>query len=90
MGESKTSKYYASHPEARKRRVKQQAEYNKKPSQIKRRVELNKANRKSQDAGKSRVGDSKDMSHTKSGKLVLESLSRNRSRNGEDGKSTKK
>jgi len=86
----KTSEYYKTHPEARKKRLKQQAEYNKKPGQVARRVELNKANRKSHAAGKSRVGDKKDMSHTKSGRLVLESLTANRKRNGENGKSTKK
>jgi hypothetical protein len=47
---------------------------------------LNKANRL---AG-SKVGDSKDMSHTKSGKLVKEAQSSNRARQGKNGKSTKK
>ena len=32
----------------------------------------------------------KDLSHTKSGKMVLESRSKNRARNGQNGKSTKK
>ena len=32
----------------------------------------------------------KDLSHTKSGKMVLESASKNRARNGQNGKSTKK
>ena len=51
------------------------------------RVELNKANR---DAGTYGNGDGKDMSHTKSGKLVKESMKSNRARNGKDGKSSKK
>lgn len=40
------------------------------------RVELNRINRK-----KGRVGDGKDVSHTKGGGTVLESASRNRARN---------
>ena len=51
------------------------------------RVELNKANR---DAGTYGNGDGKDMSHTKSGKLVKENMKSNRARNGNDGKSSKK
>jgi len=42
------------------------------------RAALNKANRK---AGTYGNGDKKDMSHTKSGKLVKESQSKNRARN---------
>ena len=42
------------------------------------RAALNKANRK---AGTYGNGDGKDMSHTKSGKLVKESQSKNRARN---------
>ena len=36
------------------------------------------------------VGNPKDLSHTRSGKLVLESRKRNRQRNGADGSSTLK
>lgn len=45
------------------------------------RVELNKKNRESQRAGKTKVGDKLDMSHTKSGKMVSEKQSKNRGRN---------
>jgi hypothetical protein len=51
------------------------------------RAKLNKANRK---AGTYGNGDGKDMSHTKSGKLVKEKSKTNRARNGQNGKSTKK
>lgn len=85
MGQSKTSKFYASNPVARKKRQKAQAEINKKPKQVKYRVELNKANRKS-----GTVGDGLDMSHTKKGTLVKEKASTNRARQGANGKSTKK
>ena len=51
------------------------------------RVELNKANRDAKTYGNK---DGMDMSHTKSGKLVLESSKKNRARNGHNKKSTKK
>jgi hypothetical protein len=51
------------------------------------RVELNRENRKRKTYGN---GDGKDVSHTKTGKLVLEKASKNRGRNGQNGKSTKK
>lgn len=73
----KTARYYAKNPEARKKRLKQQARYNKKPSQKKYRVELNKYNR---DKGTYGNGDKKDASH-KGGKIVgFENQSKNRAR----------
>lgn len=51
------------------------------------RVELNRENRERGTYGN---GDGKDLSHTKSGKLVEEKASKNRARNGQNGKSTKK
>ena len=86
-GKSKSAKYYASNPEARKKKQAYNAKYNKKPSAVKKRVECNSANRK---AGTYGNGDGKDMSHTKSGKLVKESASKNRARQGAGGKSTLK
>jgi len=67
MGASKTSKHYASNPESRKKRLAYQAEFNKRPDQVAKRVELNKVNRQNHASGKSKVGDGKDVSHTKSG-----------------------
>jgi len=61
--------------------------YQSSPSRIKYRTELNQANR---DAGTYGNSDGKDMSHSKSGKLVKEAQSKNRARNGKNGKSTKK
>ena len=74
MGESKTSKYYASNPEARKKRLKYQAEYNKKPEQVEKRKALIKEGRKRGTYGN---GDNKDLAHTKNG-IVLKSPSKNR------------
>jgi hypothetical protein len=61
--------------------------YQAKKKQKKYRAKLNKANR---DSGTYGNGDGMDKSHTKSGKLVNEKQSRNRARNGANGKSTKK
>jgi hypothetical protein len=43
---SRTSKYYKENPEANKKRLKQQARYNRQSLQIQKRVELNRENRK--------------------------------------------
>lgn len=45
------------------------------------RVELNKKNRENHKTGKSKVGDSKDVSHKKGGGTTLESQKTNRARN---------
>lgn len=59
--------------------------YQKK--RVKYRTELNRENRKRKTYGNK---DDKDLSHTKSGKLVKENKSKNRARNGHNKKSTKK
>ena len=87
MALSKSAIYFRSHPEARKKKNDYNTKYHATPERKKYRVKLNKANR---DAGTYGNGDGKDMSHTKSGKLVKESASANRARNGKDGGSTKK
>lgn len=89
MGTSKTSKFYANNPDARQKRLEYQKEYNKKPDQVKKRVETNQANRDAGTYGKMKAMG-KDRSHTKDGKLVLECSKTNRARNGANGKSTKK
>ena len=73
---SRTAEYYKKNPEARKRRLKQQKKYQKKESQVQKRVELNRINRK---VGKK--GDGKDVSHCSGGGTRLESASKNRARN---------
>lgn len=70
-----TAKYYASHPEARKKRLEYQKEYDKMPRQIKRRVELNRENRK---LGQYGDKDGKDLAHHKNGILREKSASKNR------------
>lgn len=86
-GTSRSAKYFQNNKEAREKKN----EYNKKYHSTEERKEyragLNKANK---DAGTYGNKDGKDRSHTKSGKLVSESQSKNRARNGKGGKSSKK
>jgi hypothetical protein len=63
--------------------------YQSTPERKKYRAELNKANREAGTYGKMK-SMGVDRSHAKSGKLVVEDKSKNRARNGSNGKSTKK
>lgn len=71
----KTAKYYQTHPEARKKRLEYQAEYNKRADQLKKRIELNRENRK---RGSYADHDGRDLAHHKSGKFTEKLASRNR------------
>jgi len=75
----KTSEYYKTHPEARAKRLEYQAEYNKRPAQLKKRIELNRENRRrgtySDETG---PHSGKDLSHHKNGKFTYDSPSKNR------------
>jgi hypothetical protein len=75
---SRTSKYYKENPEANKKRLKQQARYNRQSLQIQKRVELNRENRKRGTYGN---GDGMDVSHKKDGSTFLEKAATNRARN---------
>ena len=86
-GTSKSAKYFAANPEARKKKDAYNKEYHSSPSRIKYRQELNSANRKSGTYGN---GDGKDKSHTKKGTLVSEKASPNRARNGKGNNARKK
>ena len=76
---SKSAKYYCKNRKALARKNKYQKKYNKKD--VPNRVQLNKINRQNHKAGKSKVGDKKDVSHKKDGSKVLEKRSKNRARN---------
>jgi hypothetical protein len=78
-GKSKSAKYFASNPEARAKKNAYNKEYHSDPDRVNYREDLNRANRKAKTYGN---GDGKDMSHTKSGRLVQEARSSNRARNG--------
>ena len=83
---SKSARYYASNPEARKKKKAYDTKYHSTSKRRKYRSDLAKARRKRGIMGKG----GGDLSHTKSGRLVRESASKNRARNGANGKSTKK
>ena len=83
-----SAKYYRDHPEARKKKKKTDNKVNARPEQRKNRAELKKARAAAKKRGVNLRG--KDMSHTKSGRMVPEDSSRNRARQGANGKSTKK
>ena len=79
----------ASSNKATGRNYSSQKVYNNRPDQVAKRVELNREARKRKIYGKRHV-NGVDLSHTKSGNMVLEKSSTNRSRNGKNGKTTKK
>lgn len=74
----KTALYYRKNKKARDQHNAYQKEYNKKPEQRKYRSKLWVERRKRKIDGKG----GKDLSHTKSGGLVLEDQKTNRGRNG--------
>lgn len=82
-GKSKSAKYFAKNKAARDKKKAYDTEYHKSTERKKYRAKLNKETRKRKTPGK-------DVSHTKSGKLVREKRSTNRARNGKGGKSSKK
>ncbi len=88
-GKSKSAKYLASNPAARKKKQAYDKKFHATPERIAYRSKLNKANREAGTYGKM-TEKGKDRSHTKSGKLTIESRSANRARNGRNGKSSKK
>jgi hypothetical protein len=76
-GKSKSAKYFATHPKARVVKLDYMKKYEKSEANKNYREELNRVNRKEKG-----YGDGKDLSHTKTGKLVKESPRINRARNG--------
>jgi hypothetical protein len=74
MSLGRTAKFYKSNPEAQKKKAAYDKKYNKKPSSLRKRVELNKKNRQ---AGTYGNGDGLDWSHTKNG-MVKKKASKNR------------
>ena len=97
-GASKSSRNYKKNPEAAEKKRAYDREYRKKekgskaPDSAKKR-RLNKAGAERWAARKKRGIAGKggpDMSHTKSGRMVAENKTKNRGRNGKNGKSTKK
>ncbi len=83
---SKSAKYYASNPKARAKKKKYDTAYGGTPERKEYRKKLARARRK---RGIMSKGGG-DLSHTKRGTLVRESASKNRARQGANGRSTKK
>ena len=77
MARHSTAEYYRQNPTARRRRLKQQSEYNKTDKGLKIRTNANKLNRKLGTYGN---GDGKDASHTSPAMGRLESPKANRTR----------
>lgn len=73
----RTAKYYHTHPEAREKKQKYDAEFNKKKEQRERRAELNKKNREHDKKYGKASREGKDLAHTSHG-LVYKSRSANR------------
>lgn len=74
---SRTAAYYRSHPKARAKHNAYQKEYNKKPSQVEKRVELIQHNRDHDKKYGKASREGKDASHTKNG-IVYKKSSVNR------------
>jgi len=87
VGKSKSAKYFAKNPKARKKKNAYNKKYHASPERVKYRQELNKKNREDGTYGNK---DKKDKSHTRKGKLVSESQSKNRARNGKGKRSRRK
>lgn len=60
---SRSAIFYAKNPEAREKKKKYDAKFNKQAEQVKKRVELNAYNRKQTELGNNVKGDKKDASH---------------------------
>jgi len=86
QAKKKSAKYYAANPEAAAKKAAYQRKLNKKPDVKNASEERWGERRRRGIAGKGGA----DLSHTKSGRMVLESPSKNRARNGHNGKSPRK
>jgi hypothetical protein len=74
---SRTAKFYATHPEAKAKKAAYDKKNDATPERRARRAELVKINREHQKSGRGKVGDGKDVSHTRNG-IVLKPASVNR------------
>ena len=74
---SKSAEYYRTHPKAREKKKKYDSEFEKKPEQVKKRVELKRENREHDEKYGKASRNGKDLSHTSHG-LVYKLKSVNR------------
>ena len=82
-GTSESAKYFATHPESRKKKNRYNTEYHATPERKKYRAELNGYTRDKQTPGK-------DVSHKKDGTVTRENRSTNRARNGKGNNARRK
>jgi len=82
-GKSDSAKYFANHPEARKKKNEYNTEYHSSESRKNYREELNRQTRDHKTPGK-------DVSHHKDGSFSRENRSTNRARNGKGDNARKK
>lgn len=75
---SRSAIYYAKNPAARAKKNEYQAEFNKRPDQVKKRSALTQYNRKQFKLGNAKVGDKKDASHVGKRIVGYSQQSRNR------------
>jgi hypothetical protein len=87
QAKGKSAKYYAANPTAAAKKAAYQRKLNKKPA-VKNASEERWTHERRRRGIAGKGGD--DLSHTKGGKMVLESPKRNRARNGHNGKSPRK
>jgi hypothetical protein len=73
----RTAKFYATHPEAKAKKAAYDKKNDATPERRAKRAELVKINREHQKSGRGKVGDGKDVSHTRNG-IVLKPASVNR------------
>jgi len=83
-GKSKSAKYFAANPKARKKKNDYNKEYHATKERKKYRAKLNNKTRKNT------CPKGKDVSHKKNGKTVCEKRSSNRKRNGKGGRPKRK
>lgn len=76
-------------PAARKKKLTYDKEFQKRPEQVKKRVEANRANRKAGTYGRM-TALGKDRGHQKDGSLRLEDRSKNRGKRGEGNRVKRK
>jgi hypothetical protein len=82
---SRSARYYRASKESREKKAEYDTAYHATDKRKKYRTALNRVRRR-----KNLKGDERDLSHTKSGGLVLEDRSKNRARQGSNNLSTKK
>ena len=82
-GKSESAKYFATHPESRRRKNEYNTKYHATDERKKYRAELNSYPRDKQTPGK-------DVSHKKDGTVTREARSTNRARNGKGNNARRK